>query len=118
MFSRSSRSFVFPLGCLPRPDGMAHCRTNHFLGATRPALIKPGVTDQNREIVGAPVMTRLRTGWASRHIVPPNFPDFSNVPQDVEYCRVRATWNSLCLPWLLRHRQEICGHGFSRNKPM
>src|SRR5262249_2909953 len=37
---------------------------------------------------------------------------------DVEYCGVTATLNSLCLPWLLRRRHEICWHGLSRIKSM
>src|SRR5690349_7268728 len=118
MFSRSSLSSVFPLGYLPCSDGMAHCFPDHFLGAASPALVEPRVADQNREIVAAPVMTRLRTGWALRHIVPPDLPDFSNVLQDVEHGRVPATLTSLSLPWRLRRRHKICRHGLSRNEPM
>src|ERR1700722_8626999 len=76
--------FLTLLGRMAYSDRMSQRGTDHFLRAARPALIKAGGHNQNREIVPRLISSARRTGGTLGHVVPPRLPYFSQVIQNPE----------------------------------
>src|SRR5258708_17398815 len=110
------RSSLFRLCWLRRSNRPTQRRTDHLFATACPAFVEPRVTNQNRQVVTAPIMTCFRARWASRHIVPPDFPRLVHMFQDVELYRALFASILECALRLRYRRSDTCGHSLASNK--
>src|SRR5216684_1737171 len=52
----------------------AQRNADHLLCASRPALVFPGFLDRDRQIVAASIEPSFGARWATRHVIPTDFP--------------------------------------------
>src|SRR5690242_14095533 len=74
---------------LPNGDRTTHRPANHHSCATCPAEVLSWVSNGDREIVAAPVLAGLRTGWTPCYVGPANL---SNLAYMVQYPKLVTGW--------------------------
>src|SRR5271157_1709827 len=72
-------------GGMPFAKRAAQGSPNHFFFAASPAFVKAGIFDQDGQVVAAPVVAAVRTGWAARDVVPADRPHRRYVLQNAEF---------------------------------
>src|SRR5215469_15138605 len=92
---------------------MAQGSANHFSRAACPTFVEARVLDQDRQIVAAPVMARLRTRRTTPHVVPPRSSHLSYVIQNPE-SRTYPLSRSTCLTSF--HGYESLLNLYARNE--
>src|SRR5664279_186693 len=72
-------------GGMPYADRAAEGSPNHLFGAASPAFVKAGIIDQDGQVVTAPVVSTVRTGWAACDVIPADLPHGAHVFQNTEF---------------------------------